>query len=59
MEPQFVRVGSLAEIPDGLSIGRYGEERAIYRGPQYRDAEGRPWPVMHRRRSNYFQAAAR
>src|SRR5262249_29637926 len=29
------------ELPDGLSIGRYGEERPIYRGPQYKDPEGR------------------
>jgi 4-aminobutyrate aminotransferase-like enzyme/Ser/Thr protein kinase RdoA (MazF antagonist) len=29
------------ELPDGLAIGRYGEERPIYRGPQYKDPEGR------------------
>jgi 4-aminobutyrate aminotransferase-like enzyme/Ser/Thr protein kinase RdoA (MazF antagonist) len=41
-EPAVVLdLSELAEIPEGLSIGRYGEERAIYRGPQYRDAEGR------------------
>jgi 4-aminobutyrate aminotransferase-like enzyme/Ser/Thr protein kinase RdoA (MazF antagonist) len=33
--------GGIPELPGGLAIGRYGEERPIYRGPQYKDQDGR------------------
>jgi 4-aminobutyrate aminotransferase-like enzyme/Ser/Thr protein kinase RdoA (MazF antagonist) len=29
------------EVPEGLTIGRYGEERTIYKGPQFQGAGGR------------------